>query len=178
MFKKNVWMNTILAIVLTCMGCTAPTPSPTPDPVHPDPVVAKLLLEHLEVRPIIVVVDRETVGDDMWKRVKSLNAFRVHSHVNGRVVTNAPIYLVKSTLYREAAQSRDAKSDAWCKLAAVIMHELAHTEPLTEKAALAAEIKQVEKCLQEGHFHTHGRAYLMELARKHRNINEHAAHSR
>jgi hypothetical protein len=163
-------MNTLLLVLALVVACQQQQP---PEPVrHPDPIVATLL-DHLEVRPIIVVVDRQTVGDDTWKRVKSLNAFRVHRHVDGRVVTDAAIYLVKgSDLYREAALA-GSKSDVWCKLAAVIMHELQHTAPLTEKAALEAEMTQVKECLKHGHFQEHGNTYLMELARKSRTVKEH-----
>ena len=179
--RVKLWMNTILIVLALSILAPErrvevpqdPVAAPVVVPRHPDPVIARIL-DHLDVRPIIIVVDRQTVGDDVWKRVKSLNAFRVH---NPNGTTNAPIYLVKtSDLYRQAAQLPGANSDVWCKYAAIIMHELQHNAPMTEKAALEAEAAQVQKCLNDGHFQSHGNAYLMELFRKHRVTDEHTAH--
>jgi hypothetical protein len=156
--------------MLNALLVVAALATTSPDVAHPDPVIARVLA-HLEVRPIVVVVDRSLVGDAMWARVKNLNAFRVH-RADGS--TDAPVFVVKGAMYAEAAKSLDVpNADVWCKWAAVIMHELQHNAAHTERAALEAERAQVERCANDGHFASHGATYVMELARKVRNVKEH-----
>lgn len=155
-------MNTLLLV----LALTATQPETV---THPDPVIAKVLA-HIDAKPIVVVVDASTVSPAMWKRVKGLNAFRVH-RPDG--TTDAPIFIVRNGLYSEAAKSLNTSaSDVWCRLAAVIMHELEHNAPDTEAKALAAETAQIRECIKSGHFHSRGDLYAMELLRKGRHAHK------
>ena len=153
-------------------------------PTHPDPVVARVL-EHRggERHPLILVVDRDRLGRDVWNRVQNLVAFRLHrQQADGATVVDAPIYLVRtSRVYQNAAAALRAGSTVkeylWCQLAALIAHEEAHTTPLTERAALMREAEQLRRCLAGGHLHSSdgwsAGWYLMKVEARLRNPREH-----
>lgn len=157
---------------------------PSAIPIHPDPVVARLL-EHIDARPrpLILLADRDRFERGVWNRVRNLVAFRLHRpQPGGRTVVDAPIYLVRdSRLYQDAAAAlrnhATAKEYVWCQLAAVIAHESAHTAPETERAALVSEAEQLRRCLLAGHLHSSdgwsAGAYLMQVEARLRNPQEH-----
>ena len=157
---------------------------PSAIPVHPDPVVARLL-EHIDQRPrpLILFADRDRFERGVWDRVRNLVAFRLHRpQPDGRTVVDAPIYLMReSRLYQDAAaalRSRaTVKEYVWCRLAAVIAHEMAHTAPDTERAALRSEAEQLRRCLLAGHLHSsdgwNAGAYLVRVEARLRNPQEH-----
>jgi hypothetical protein len=153
-------------------------------PTHPDPVVARVL-EHIDdgPRPLILLAQRDRFEHDVWNRVRNLVAFRLHRpQRDGRTIVDAPIYLVReSRLYQDAAAALRNRSTVkdyiWCRLAAVIAHEQAHSATLTERAALLSEAEQLRRCLKAGHLHTSdgwsAGAYLMMVEARLRNPQEH-----
>ena len=154
-------------------------------PIHPDPVVARVL-EHIDdqrPRPLILIAQRERFERHTWNRVRNLVAFRLHRpQPDGGAIVDAPIYLVReSRLYQDAAAAlrtrTTVKDYIWCQLAAVIAHEQAHTATLTERAALLHEAEQLRRCLRAGHLHSSdgwsAGAYLMLLEARLRNPQEH-----
>jgi hypothetical protein len=157
---------------------------PSAIPPHPDPVIARLL-EHFDdrPRPLIVVADRDQFERGVWNRVRNLVAFRLHRpQPDGRTVVDAPIYLVRdSRLFQDATAAlrnrATVKEYVWCRLAAVIAHEAAHTAPETERAALLSEAEQLRRCLLKGHLHSSdgwsAGAYLMKVRARLRNPREH-----
>jgi hypothetical protein len=127
---------------------------------HSDPVIARLY-EHLGSgpRPIVLAVGPGHFPPPVWNRVKHLVAFRIHRHRDdGTTAADAAIYLVRdSAIYAKAAEAARHRSThheyIWCLLAAVILHESAHTEPKTERQALLTEAAQLRRCLFEGHLY-------------------------
>ena len=125
-----------------------------------DPVVARLLHHAgLQGEVAVQVVDRADLPADLWSRVQHLVAFRIHRHsVEGTTTVDPAIYLVRtSELYVKAAATLrgrlTTREYVWCLFAAVFSHEAAHTAPLTERQALAAELAQLRRCLLAGHLH-------------------------
>jgi hypothetical protein len=114
-----------------------------------DPVVARIF-EHIAgaPRPLVLVVDSRQFPRAVWTRVKDLVAFRLHRPAaEGTTIADAATYLVRgSKVYSKALAAlrgeATSKEYVWCLLAAVLAHEAAHTEPLTDRQALTAEAEQ------------------------------------
>lgn len=171
----------ILVVSMPVMAGARPRQEPSV--THPDPVVARVF-EHDggPRRPLVLIVDRDRLGAEVWTRVRDLVAFRMHRQIGGRTIVDAPIYVVRtSTLYQKAAATlrsgSTVKEYLWCQLAAVLAHEAAHTTTLTEREALTAEAEQLRRCLAKGHLHSsdgwNAGAYLMQLEARLRNPREH-----
>lgn len=128
------------------------------DALTNDSVIARVY-EHLgdHPRPLVLVVDSTRFPPAVWRRVKHLVAFRLHRpQPDGATTVDAAIYLVRdSPLYARAAEVlRDRATNhdyVWCLLSAVLAHEGAHTEPMTERRAVMAELAQLRRCLLAGH---------------------------
>lgn len=171
----------LAAALLVLSLVSADTPPVATDAL--DPVLARVY-KHAGAapRPLVQVVGPIQMPD-LWSRVKDLVAFRIHrSALDGTTTPDPTVYLVRdSTLYLQAAESLRSgvtqKEYLWCLLAAVIAHEAAHVAPLTERAALAAELAELQRCLQRGHLHTSTQwsavAYLGKVEAKLRNPREH-----
>jgi len=131
----------------------------------------------------VQVVGEHDLPRHIWSRVRHLVAFRIHRHAtDGTTKVDRQIYLLRTSgLYQQAAavlrHSTTSREYVWCQLAAVLVHEAAHTAPLTERQALAAEAAQLRHCLFAGHLHTEngwsGVAYLGKVEARLRNPREH-----
>lgn len=150
----------LLSLTLS-VGTTARTQDATPIALTKDPVVARVY-EHLGDRPkpLVLVVGAERFSPAVWQRVKNLIAFRLHRPLeDGTTQVDAATYLVRtSSVYMKAAEVlRNRLTNyeyVWCLLAAVLIHEAAHTTPDTEREALEAEAAQLRQCLFAGHLHS------------------------
>ncbi len=128
------------------------------DALTNDSVIARVY-EHWgdQPRPLVLVVDSTRFPPAVWRRVKHLVAFRLHRpQPDGETRVDAATYLVRdSPLYGQAAATLRHRTTnnhyVWCLLAAVLAHEAAHTEPMTERRAVMAELAQLRRCLLAGH---------------------------
>jgi hypothetical protein len=153
-------------------------------PLSGDPVVARLQRHEVgALHPIVIVVDGHDFPLHVWRRVRNLIAFRLHRHLpDGTTAVDAPVYLIRSSaIYQKAAAAlahhTSSHEYVWCLLAAVLVHEAAHTAPMTERQALSAEAAQLRRCLFAGHLHTgdgwSAGAYLQQVEARLRKPREH-----
>ena len=153
-------------------------------PAHPDAVVSRVF-EHFRggPRPLVLIAESRDFHEQVWRRVQSLVAFRIHRPAAGGATTpDAVIYLSRtSELYRKAAlvlrSGATHHEYVWCLLAAVLAHESAHTALNTERQALTAELGQLRRCLFAGHLHAtdgwNATTYLGRVEARLRNPREH-----
>jgi hypothetical protein len=173
-----------LFVVGASTAGAAAQPENNADQTIVDPVVARVQ-EHVGVvqQSLVRVIRPNDLPRDLWHRVKHLVAFRIHRNwSDGTTTVDPAIYLLgTSEVYAKAAESLRNRGTnyeyVWCLLAAVLVHEAAHTHRNTERQALAAEAAQLRRCLFAGHLYaTDGWSavsYLGKVEAKQRNPREH-----